>query len=160
MSIIEAVRPLIGSKTASVKLEVKANPAQEGEMVVTIHPVTGPVLDKASEEMKQLCAALAQPMKAFGTPETIEREVAAVVTNAQGYRGNWETRAAELDAAIHEAREKDAKSNSGKASTTSAKASATPAKAETGTAPEASASEGTTNDTANTSAATSDDFEL
>lgn len=115
MSLINAIRPIIGSKTAKVALEVSANPKVEGEMVVVARPVVGPVANNASEELKQLCAALATPIKVIGTPDVIEKELAAAVSEQAGHRNSWDARAAELDALIASGAKADAKKSGGKA---------------------------------------------
>lgn len=114
MSLINAVRPIIGSKTAKVTLEVSANPKVEGEMVVVARPVVGPVAGNASEELKQLCAALATPIKVIGTPDVIEKEFVAAVSEQAGHRSSWEARAAELEARISSGAKADAKKSGGK----------------------------------------------
>lgn len=114
MSLIEALKPIIGSKTAKVALEVSANPKVEGEMVVVARPVVGPVANTASEELKQLCAALATPIKVIGTPDVIEKELAAAVSEQAGHRSSWDARAAELDALIANGAKADAKKSGGK----------------------------------------------
>ena len=116
MNLINAIRPIIGSKTAKVALEVSANPKVEGEMVVVARPVVGPVANNASEELKQLCAALATPIKVIGTPDVIEKELAAAVSEQAGHRSSWDARAAELDALIASGAKADAKKSGGKAS--------------------------------------------
>lgn len=115
MNLINAIRPIIGSKTAKVALEVSANPKVEGEMVVVARPVVGPVANNASEELKQLCAALATPIKVIGTPDVIEKELAAAVSEQAGHRSSWDARAAELDALIASGAKADAKKSGGKA---------------------------------------------
>jgi PRTRC genetic system protein E len=116
VNLINAIRPIIGSKTAKVALEVSANPKVEGEMVVVARPVVGPVANNASEELKQLCAALATPIKVIGTPDVIEKELAAAVSEQAGHRSSWDARAAELDALIASGAKADAKKSGGKAS--------------------------------------------
>lgn len=109
MNLIESVRPIIGSKTAKVVLEVSANPKVAGEMVVVVRPLVGPVAETASEELKQLMAALATPIKIIGTPEVIERDLAAAVSEQAGHRSSWSDRAAALNAMIAGGASSDAK---------------------------------------------------
>lgn len=123
MSLLNAVKPILNSRTAKVVLEVSANPKADDELVVVAKPVIGPVSDKATNELKQLCAALATPLKAIGTPETIEAELYAVVNEQAAHRNGWASRAAELDALIAQAAQKDSK--------TTAKPAKTDAKANT-----------------------------
>jgi|AntRauTorcE11897_2_1112592.scaffolds.fasta_scaffold32751_2 hypothetical protein len=118
MSLIEALKPIIGSKTAKVALEVSANPKVEGEMVVVARPMVGPVANNASEELKQLCAALATPIKVIGMPDVIEKELAAAVSEQASHRNSWDARAAELDALIASGAKADAKKTGGKATET------------------------------------------
>lgn len=115
MSLISAVRSIIGTKTAKVVLEVSANPKVEGEMVVVVRPLVGPVADNASEELKQLCAALATPIKIIGTPDVIEQEFAAAVSEQADHRSSWDSRAAELEAMIAAGARTDAKKPDSKA---------------------------------------------
>ena len=114
MSLIEALKPIIGSKTAKVTLEVSANPKVKGEMVVVARPVVGPVANNASEELKQLCAALATPIKVIGMSDVIEKELAAAVSEQAGHRSSWDARAAELEAKISSGAKADAKKSGGK----------------------------------------------
>ncbi|WP_273208680.1 hypothetical protein [Marinobacter subterrani] len=109
MSLLNAVKPILNSKTAKVVLEVSANPNSDDELVVVAKPVVGPVSNKATDELHKLCAALATPLKAIGTPETIEAELYAVVNEQAAHRQGWASRAAELDALIAQAAQKDIK---------------------------------------------------
>lgn len=124
MSLINAIRPILGSKTAKVELEVSANPKVAGEMVVVARPIVGPVADNASEELKQLCNALSTGIKAIGTPETIERELAAAVTEQAPYRSSWDSRAAMLEARIAAGAQADATAASKTPSTAQASTAA------------------------------------
>lgn len=116
MSLINAVRPILGSKTGKVTLDISANPKAEGELVVVARPVVGPVANNASEELKQLCAALATPIKIIGTPDVIEKEFADVIAEQASYRSSWDARAAQLEAQIAAGAKADATKSGGKAS--------------------------------------------
>lgn len=126
MSLLNAVLPILNTKTAKVVLEVSANPNVEGELVVIAKPLVGPVSDKAPNELKQLCAALATPLKAIGTPETIEAELYAVVGEQAAHRTGWANRAAELDALIAQAATKDSKPAKAAAKPAASKKAETP----------------------------------
>jgi PRTRC genetic system protein E len=125
MTLLNAISPIINSKTAKVTLEVSANPKAEGQLVVMARPVTGPVSEKAPEELKQLCAALATPIKVIGTAEDIEKALADAVAEQADTRNSWASRAASLEAQIAAGAQADQK-GSGKA-TTAAPAKPTPA---------------------------------
>jgi PRTRC genetic system protein E len=150
MNLLNAISPIINSKTAKVTLEVSANPKAEGQLVVLARPVTGPVSDKAPEELKQLCAALATPIKVIGTPEDIEQALAAAVAEQTEARNSWASRAASLEAQIAAGAQADQKG--------AAKAPATPAPAKTPAtaAKEQATAEATSAETAGT--ADDDDF--
>lgn len=125
MSLLNAITPILNSKTAKVTLEISANTKVAGELVVIARPIVGPVSDQASNELKQLCAALATPLKAIGTPETIEAELYAVVNEQAAHRTSWASRAAEMESMIQQAAQKDTKA-----------AGAKPAKPESKSEPE------------------------
>ena len=125
MSLLNAISPIINSKTAKVTLEVSANPKAEGQLVVLARPVTGPVSEKAPEELKKLCAALATPIKVIGTAEDIEQALADAVAEQADTRNSWASRAASLEAQIAAAAQADQKSSS--KATTAAPAKPTPA---------------------------------
>jgi len=103
MSLLNAIKPILNSKTAKVGLEISAHPKNEGELVVVVKPVMGPVADNAPNELKQLVAALSSYLKAVGTPETIESELYAVVAEQAPQRNKWADRAAEMEAMIAQA---------------------------------------------------------
>ncbi|KXS55277.1 MAG: hypothetical protein AWU57_376 [Marinobacter sp. T13-3] len=131
MSLINAVKPLLNSKTATVTLDISANPKAEGELVVVAKPVVGPIPNNAPEELKALCGALSTYLKAIGTPETIEAELYAVVNEQVGHRSDWASRAAALEANIAAGAKKDkgSKGKGGKTTTTKAdKSASAPAK--------------------------------
>lgn len=107
MSLLNAILPILNSRTAKVVFEISANANVAGEIVVVTKPIVGPVSDTASHELKQLCAALSTPLKAIGTPETIEAELYAVVAEQAPQRNSWANRATELDAMIADAAKKD-----------------------------------------------------
>lgn len=100
MNLLTAITPIINSKTAKVTLDITANPKGEGQLIVIARPVTGPVSDKAQEELKQLVAALAMPIKVIGTPDEIEQALANAVNEQASTRSSWASRAATLDAQI------------------------------------------------------------
>lgn len=107
-SLLDAVSPIINSKTAKVTLDISAA-STEGELMVIVKPIVGPVSDKASEELKLLSAALAQPLKIVGEPQEIEAKLAQLVQEQTGKRNQWANRAAQLDAAISAAAASDSK---------------------------------------------------
>ena len=109
MSLIEAVKPILGSKTTRITLDVSANPRADNEIVVVVKPVVAPVPSNATEELKQLCAALATPIKIIGTPDTVEAEFAAAVAQQAPDRQSWDERAAALEAQIAAGAKADAK---------------------------------------------------
>lgn len=112
-NLLSVVAPLINSKTAKITLDISAA-STEGELMVIVKPMTGPVSEKAPEELRTLCAALAQPIKVVGEPDAIEQALAQVVQEQAGKRSQWANRAAELDAAIAAGASKDAKKTPGK----------------------------------------------
>lgn len=109
MSLLNAITPIINSKTAKVTLEVSANPNAEGQLVVIARPITGPVSEKAPEQLKKLCAALATPIKVIGTPQDIEQALAEAVAEQTDTRTSWANRAAALEAQIAEGAQADQK---------------------------------------------------
>lgn len=121
MSLFNALSPLLNAKTAKVALEVSAHPSKEQHMVVVARPVMGPVPANACEELKQLCAALATPVKVIGTADEIETTLREVIGQQQDHRQDWAARVASLEAMIAQGQEKDAKGQS------SAKAKSKPA---------------------------------
>lgn len=107
-SLLNAVTPIMNSKTAKITMDISAANT-EGELMVVVKPMVGPVSDKAPEELRMLSAALAQPIKVVGEPEAIEEKLASMVNEQAGKRTQWANRAAELEAAISAAAAKDAK---------------------------------------------------
>ena len=127
-SLLNAVSPIINSKTAKVTLDISAA-STEGELMVIVKPVVGPVSDKAPEELKMLSAALAQPIKVVGEAQDIEDKLAEIIGEQAGKRNQWANRAAELDASIAAAAASDAKKDAGQktggANTTASKPAST-----------------------------------
>lgn len=107
-SLLNAVTPILNSKTAKITMDISAA-STEGELMVVVKPLVGPVSDKAPEELRLLSAALAQPIKVVGEPDAIEEKLANMVEEQAGKRNGWANRAAALDAAISAAAAKDAK---------------------------------------------------
>lgn len=143
MNLIEALKPIIGSTTAKVTLEVSANQKVAGEMVVVVRPVVGVVANNASEELKHLCAALATPIKVIGTPEVIEQEIAAVVGEQAGHRNSWDAQAAELNALIAKGAKADANKLKGKPDGKQETAAVSPGAASSAKTPKPDESEAT-----------------
>ena len=128
MSLIDAVKPIITSKTASVHLEISGT--TDGRMAVIAKPVVGPVAQTAPQELHSLCAALATPIKVVGDPQEIEQALTDAITEQEPHRQSWAERASELEAQIAAAAEKDAKAKKGASTSSSKKAdSATKANA-------------------------------
>jgi len=115
-TLLDIVSPIINSKTAKVTLDISAA-STEGELMVIVKPIVGPLSDKAPEELKILSAALAQPIKVVGEPQEIEEKLAELVNQQSGKRNQWANRAAELDAAIAAAATSDSKKVSAKSAT-------------------------------------------
>ena len=57
-SLLNAVTPILNSKTAKITMDISAA-STEGELMVVVKPLVGPVSDKAPEELRLLSAALA-----------------------------------------------------------------------------------------------------
>ncbi|OLF82056.1 hypothetical protein AWH63_10985 [Marinobacter sp. C18] len=130
-TLLDVVSPIINSKTARVSLDISAADT-EGELQVVVKPIVGAVSDKASEELKMLSAALAQPIKVVGEPDEIEKKLAEMVNEQSGKRNQWANRAAELDASIAAAAASDSKKNGSKPAASTAKPAApTPAAVDT-----------------------------
>lgn len=108
-TLLNALRPIMNTKTAKIVLEVAAHPKDENQMVVLARPVVGQVSNKAPQELQVLCANLATPIKVMGTPEDIEAALTNAVTEQASHRTTWGNRAAEIEAQIQAAAQADAK---------------------------------------------------
>ncbi len=107
-TLLNALTPILNTPNAKVSMDITPA-ATPGELQVIVRPFVGPVSDKATEELRQLKAALAQPIKVVGTPEDIEAALAQAVEEQAPKRNTWANRAAELDAAIAAAAASDIK---------------------------------------------------
>lgn len=139
-TLLNALAPMMTAQNTKLTLDV-TNAATPGELQVIVRPLVGPVSDKASEELRQLKAALAQPIKVVGTPEDIEATLAQAIQEQAPKRAVWANRAAELDAAIAAAAAKDIKASKSKATASKTTASTTatqPANSEPSAAVDAS----------------------
>lgn len=116
MSLINAVSPIITSKTASVHLEISGT--SDGRMNVIAKPVVGPVAQTAPQELHALCAALATPIKVVGDPQEVEQALANAITEQAPHRQSWAERASELEAQIAEAAKKDTGTKKGSTTST------------------------------------------
>ncbi|TBW57478.1 hypothetical protein EZI54_07405 [Marinobacter halodurans] len=101
MSLIAALRPLLGSKTTRVTLEVSAK--DDTQLIVIAKPITTPVPANASEELQHLMAGLSMPFKVIAEPDNIERELVAEITKAAPTRDDWSERALQIEAAANAA---------------------------------------------------------
>jgi len=106
MNIFSAVSPILNAKTASVRLEISANPNNAEEMAVIIKPVVGPVPNNAPETLVQLVSALALPIKVIGHPTIIESEVVAAIQQQSGHRQSWAEQVAQIEANLQNAQPK------------------------------------------------------
>jgi PRTRC genetic system protein E len=125
MSFITAIQPILNARTASVKMEVSANPHNNEEMVVVIKPVVGQIPDSAPETLVQLISALAMPIKVIAHPMVIESELVAAIQQQADTRESWAQRAAQIESQIQ------ASDKGGKKATASTPAPSTGAPAST-----------------------------
>lgn len=102
-TLLNALRPIMNSRTAKVALEVSAHPTDPEQMVVIAKPVVGQVSAKAPQELQLLCAHLATPIKIIGKPEDIESALAETVSQQEAHRTSWAERAAQIEAELNEA---------------------------------------------------------
>lgn len=107
-TLLNALTPILNTPNTKVSMDITPA-ATPGELQVIVRPFVGPVSEKATEELRQLKAALAQPIKVVGTPEDIEAALAQAVEEQAPKRNAWANRAAELDAAIAAAAASDIK---------------------------------------------------
>jgi PRTRC genetic system protein E len=127
--LLNALRPIMNTKTAKISLEVSRHPTLDDQMVVIAKPIVGQISSKAPQELQVLCAHLATPIKVVGKPEDIEAALAKAVTEQADHRTTWGNRASEIEAQIQAAAQADAKKSTPKtkAGASSPKSAATPA---------------------------------
>lgn len=123
-TLLNALRPIMNTKTAKIVLEVSGHPKDDSQMVIIAKPVVGPISAKAPHELQVLCAHLATPIKVVGTPEDIEDTLTKAINEQASHRTTWANRAAEMEAQIQTAAQTDSK---GKTAAKPASKPATPA---------------------------------
>ena len=98
MSLIQALKPLLNSRTLTVDLQVSAFDANH--LCVIAKPITTAVPDKADSELVQLMAGLAMPIKVIDTPDNIEMTLVREITQAVPTRNDWDARARAIEESI------------------------------------------------------------